>query len=92
MSIDTELFTCEIRTNDIKKLLLEHSIVRALGVHWQSVNILSFNRLLPTVGIGATRFGIRRTVFAMGAGGTVESRVEFEIEVEWTRLAETRAE
>ena len=25
----------------------------------------------------------------MGAGGTVESRVEFEIEGEWTRLAET---
>ena len=44
------------------------------------------------MGIGATQFGIRRTVFAMGAGGTVESRVEFEIDGEWTRLAETRSE
>ena len=41
------------------------------------------------VGIDATRFGIRRTVFAMGAGGDVEYNVEFEIEGEWTRLAET---
>ena len=28
----------------------------------------------------------------MGAGGTVESRVDFEIDGEWTRLAETRSE
>ena len=41
------------------------------------------------VGIGATWSGIRRTVFAMGAGGTMESSVEFEIEGEWTRLADT---
>ena len=31
------------------------------------------------VGVGATRFGIRRTVFAMGAGVTVESIVVFEM-------------
>ena len=33
--------------------------------------------------------GIRRTVFAMGAGGMVESSVKFEIEGEWNRLADT---
>ena len=42
--------------------------------------------------IGATWFGIRRTFFEMGAGGTVELSAEFEIEVEWTRLAETWSE
>ena len=41
------------------------------------------------VGIGATRFGIRINVFAIGANGTVESSVEFETEGEWTCLAET---
>ena len=41
------------------------------------------------MGVGATRFGIRRTVFAMGVGGTVESSVEFDTEGEWTHLAET---
>ena len=41
------------------------------------------------VGVGATRFGISRTVFAMGAGGTVESSVEFDIEGEWTRIVDT---
>ena len=44
---------------------------------------------LLEVGIGATRFGISRTVFAMGAGGTVESSVEFDIEGEWTRIVDT---
>ena len=29
------------------------------------------------VGVVATRFSIRRTVFSMGYGGTVESSVEF---------------
>ena len=37
------------------------------------------------VGFGATRFGIRITPFAIGAGGTVESIVQFEMEGEWTR-------
>ena len=32
------------------------------------------------VSVGATRFGIRRTVFAMGAGGAVKSIVVFEME------------
>ena len=32
------------------------------------------------VGVGATHFGIRRTVFRMVAGGTVESSAEFEME------------
>ena len=41
------------------------------------------------VGIGATRFDIGITFFAMGAAGTVESSVEFEIEGEWNRLADT---
>ena len=44
---------------------------------------------LLEVGVGATQFGISRMVFAVGAGGTVESIVVFEIEGEWTRLAET---
>ena len=44
---------------------------------------------LLDVGIGATWFGIRRTLFTMGCGGTVESSVEFEIEGEWNRLADT---
>ena len=44
------------------------------------------------VGIGATRFGIRRTFFSMGSVGTVESSVEFEIEGGCTRLAETLPE
>ena len=47
---------------------------------------------LLEVGIGATWFGISRTLFVMGAGGTVESSVEFDIEGEWTRLAETWSE
>ena len=41
------------------------------------------------VGIGATRFDIRRMFFEMGSGGTVESSVEFEIEGEWKCLLET---
>ena len=41
------------------------------------------------VGIGATRFGIMRTVFSMGTGGIMESSVEFEMEGGCTRLAET---
>ena len=32
------------------------------------------------VGVGATWFGIRRTLFAMRDGGMVNSSVEFEIE------------
>ena len=44
------------------------------------------------VGIGATWFGINITLFLMGAGVTVESSVEFEIEGEWTRLEETWSE
>ena len=32
-----------------KTLLPAHSIVHALGVYWWSVNILSFNRLIPTL-------------------------------------------
>ena len=39
--------------------------------------------------IGATQFGIRRKVFAMGASDTVQSSVKLKIEVEWTCLAET---
>ena len=49
---------------------------------WRSVYPLE-------VGIGATWFGIRRTFLAMGDGGTEESSVEFEIEGEWTCIAET---
>ena len=41
------------------------------------------------MGVGATRFGISRTVFAMGAGGTVESISVFEMEGGCTRLTET---
>ena len=41
------------------------------------------------VGVGATRFGIRRTVFAVGAGGTVEFIVVFKMEGERIRLTET---
>ena len=44
------------------------------------------------MGVGATQFGIRIIVFDMGAGGTVESIVVFEIDGEWTRLAETWSE
>ena len=44
------------------------------------------------MGVGATWFGIRRTLFAMGAGGTVESIVLFEMEGECTRLSETWSE
>ena len=44
---------------------------------------------LLEVGVGATWFGIRRTFFAMGAGGTVKSGVEFEIEGGWTSPTET---
>ena len=47
---------------------------------------------LLEVGIGATRFGIRRTFFSKGFGGTVETTAEFEIEGEWTCLAETWSE
>ena len=47
---------------------------------------------LLEVGVGATRFGIRITLFSMGVGGTVESIVVFEMEGEWTRLAETWSE
>ena len=41
------------------------------------------------VGIGAAWFGRRRRIFSIGACGTLESSVEFDIEGEWTRLAET---
>ena len=44
---------------------------------------------LLDVGIGATWFGIRRTLFTMGSCGTVYSSVEFKIEGEWTLLADT---
>ena len=44
---------------------------------------------LLKVGAGVTRFGIRRTVFAIGSGGTVESIVVFEIEWECMCLEET---
>ena len=47
---------------------------------------------LLEVGVGATQFGIRRTLFAMGDGGTVEYIVVFEMEGEWTRLAKTWSE
>ena len=32
------------------------------------------------VGVGATRFGIRRTLFAIGAGGNVNSMVDLKME------------
>ena len=41
------------------------------------------------VGIGATWFGRKRRLFSIEAGGTLELSVEFDIEDEWTRLAET---
>ena len=44
------------------------------------------------MGVGETRFGMRRTVFAMGACGTVESIFVFGIEGGWTRLAENWSE
>ena len=44
------------------------------------------------MGVGATRFGIRRTVFYMGAGGTVEYIVVFEMKGEWMCLAEIWSE
>ena len=40
------------------------------------------------LGVGATWFGIRRTVLSIEAGGNVESIVVFEMEGEWTCLAE----
>ena len=40
------------------------------------------------VGVGGAQFGIRRTAFSIEAGGTVESIVVFEMEGEWTCLAE----
>ena len=43
------------------------------------------------MGVGAIRFGIRKTVFAMRAGDTVESIVVFEMEGEWTCLEEIRS-
>ena len=42
---------------------------------------------LLEVGICVTWFFIMIMFFAMGAGGTVESSVEFDIEGEWTCLA-----
>ena len=39
------------------------------------------------MGVGAARFGIRRTVLSIEYCGTVESIVVFEMEEEWTRLA-----
>ena len=39
------------------------------------------------VGVGVVRLGIRRTVLAIGAGGTVESIVVFEMEGGWSCLA-----
>ena len=47
---------------------------------------------LLEVSIVTTWLGIRRTFFAMGAGGTVESSVEFEIEGERSRLVKTWSE
>ena len=41
------------------------------------------------VGVGATQFGIRRTLFSMGAGGTVEYMVNFEMKGGWTCLSDT---
>ena len=38
------------------------------------------------VGVGAVLFGIRRTVLAIGAGGTVGCIVVFEMEGGWTCL------
>ena len=40
------------------------------------------------VGVGAERFGIRRTVLSIEVGGNVESIVVFEMEGEWTCLAD----
>ena len=44
---------------------------------------------LLKVGIGVTWLGIIRKFFVMGDGGTVDSSVEFVIEVEWIRISET---
>ena len=41
------------------------------------------------MGISADWFGRRRRLFSIGAGGTLELSGGFEIEGEWTRLAET---
>ena len=43
---------------------------------------------LLEVGIGAAWFVIRRRLFSMGACGTLDSSVEFEIKRRWTRLVE----
>ena len=43
---------------------------------------------LLEVGVGAARFGIMRNVLSIEAGGTVESIFVFEMEGEWTCLAE----
>ena len=40
------------------------------------------------VGVGAARFGIRRTVLGIETGGTVESIVVFEMKEEWMCMAE----
>ena len=44
------------------------------------------------MGVGAARFGIRITILAIGSGGTVDYIVVFEIEGEWTGLAEIWSE
>ena len=44
------------------------------------------------MGVGATRFGISKLIFAMGYGDTVESIVVFEMKGEWTCLAEIWSE
>ena len=40
------------------------------------------------MGVGAARFGIRRTALSIEAGDTVEYIVVFEMEGEWTCMAE----
>ena len=40
------------------------------------------------VGVRESRFGVRRTVLSIEDGGTVESIVVFEMEKEWTCLAD----
>ena len=40
------------------------------------------------MGVGAARFGIRRTPLSIKSGGTVDSIVLFQMEGKWTCLAE----
>ena len=71
-------------------IVLLSTIYSNTGLSYESNKYRSLYPL--EVGVWATRFGIRRKLFAMADGGTLESIVVFEMEGEWTHLAETWSE